>query len=281
VLSIPRKTLLNSPAPIARFEAGPKPPGRRRSARRVIPIRANHETSRPEQILQAEGSDGSTAVGNAATAVAHARSLVETFLRHLSSPSRITAEAANTRNLVSELSRVIRTRAARAIPRYSEADIGRRELKGYVEELTQDVLLVIFAERARVLREWDPAGGLSLRNYVGLVAEREVADILRSVSRRPWNVLRPQLEAGDPELAMSPGAEPRVHARDMLASIVSRLHEERSPLAAKLFKLLFIDECSIEEACAATGLSRCAIYAWRSRLPKMVRRIEQAMSIEG
>lgn len=281
MLSIPRKKLLNTPAPIAGFEAGPRPPGRRRSARRAVSLRANPEPSRPERILQVEGNGGSIATGNGATAVAHARSLVESFLRHLSSPSKTTAEAANARNLVSELIRVVRTRAARAIPRYSEAGIGRRELKGYVEELTQDVLLVIFAERARVLREWDPAGGLSLRNYVGLVAEREVADILRTVSRRPWNALRPQLEPGDAELATCPGPEPQLHARDMLASIATRLHEERSPLAARLFKLLFIDECSIEEACAATRLSRCAIYAWRSRLPKMARRIEEAMSAEG
>src|SRR5687768_1618744 len=61
-----------------------------------------------------------------------------------------------------------------------------RDLRQEVEDLTQEVFVALFADDARALRLWDPARGASLANFVGLLAEREVASILRSGRRSPW-----------------------------------------------------------------------------------------------
>src|SRR5439155_4547154 len=154
----------------------------------------------------------------------------------------------------------------------------QRNLGQEVEELTQEVFLVLFADAARVLRAWDPARGLSLRNYVGMVAEREIADILQSGRRRPWNERRTAEEPTEAEIGTSPGPEAKVVARELFTSVIAQLRQELSPKGFELFEMLFVDDCPVEDACAATGMSRDAIYAWRSRLPKIVRRIADAIS---
>lgn len=258
---IPRERLLDEPKPVAPFEAVPQDQGRIRGARtpaRRLPHRELGVLKEPPR----------------------APSLLEAFLRHLNAPSGMAPEGANTRSLVRELSDVIRARASRAILRRSEAPMGRNELQDDVEELTQEVLLVLFAERARALRAWDPARGLSLRNYVGMVATREITRILESGRRSPWNERRVNREPTEAETGSSPGAESQILAGNMIAYIMTRLRQEASPLAVQLFKVLFVDDRSIEEARAATGMTRDSIYAWRSRLSKMACRIADSMAEE-
>jgi hypothetical protein len=54
-------------------------------------------------------------------------------------------------------------------------------------------------------------------------------------------------------------------------AIHERLVRDLTPRAIELFELLFIEERTIEEAQLRTGSSRDAIYAWRSRLLRIVR----------
>jgi DNA-directed RNA polymerase specialized sigma24 family protein len=182
-----------------------------------------------------------------------------------------------TRALVDELTPVIQSRAARAVLRRRRHGVVR-DLKQEVEELVQEVLLLLFADGGRVLRSWDPNRGLSLRNFVGLVAEREISDILQSGRRRPWNEQRTAEEPTDAQVGASPGPEAEVAARELFTCVIARLREELSPQGFQLFEMLLVDDCAVEDACAATGMSRDAIYAWRSRLPKIARRIAAAIS---
>jgi RNA polymerase sigma-70 factor (ECF subfamily) len=117
-----------------------------------------------------------------------------------------------------------------------------------------------------------------LRNFVGLVAEREIADILQSGRRRPWNDRRTPEEPTEAEVGTTPGPEGSVAARELFQRVTARLREELSPQGYRLFEMLLVEDCAVEDACAATGMSRDAIYAWRSRLPKIIRRIVEAVS---
>ena len=65
-----------------------------------------------------------------------------------------------------------------------------RDARQEVADLTQEILCLLFANDARVLRMWDAARGLSLTNYVGLVAEREAGHIVRSGRRSSTRLLR-------------------------------------------------------------------------------------------
>ena len=182
------------------------------------------------------------------------------------------------RKLVDEWTPVIQARAARAILRRRAHREQRRGLEQEVEELTQEVFASLFADDARALRAWDPARGLSLKNFVGLLAEREIANILQSGRRRPWSEDRTVDASLEDYAGVTPDAEAPVAARELFVRIFARLQQELSPQGLELFQMLLVEERAVEDVCAATGLSRDAVYAWRSRLPKLVRRLASEIS---
>jgi len=79
-------------------------------------------------------------------------------------------------------------------------------------------------------------------------------------------------DAPDPE---DPEAGPETVAsnREQLHRLLERLRLELSPRGWQMFELLFVRELSVAEAVAASGLSADAVYAWRSRLRRLARRL--------
>ena len=182
-------------------------------------------------------------------------------------------------SLVAGLSRVIQARAARAA--LHRRSLLRRDLGEEVRDLTQEVFAALFADGGRVLRAWDPARGMSLENFVGLVAEREVASILRSGRRAAWR--EDATEDAALEAGISPAASPdaQVSSRQELAALLDLLRARLSPQGLSMFQMLCVEEQSAEEVCAATGLSADAVYAWRSRLGKLVRALHAELVSES
>src|SRR5262245_34984786 len=88
------------------------------------------------------------------------------------------------RQLVRDLTPVIRAGVGFALARVHSAKGRARHQE--VEDMTQTVLLALFADRARVLLQWDPTRGLDLRSFVALLARRETVSLLRSPRRSPW-----------------------------------------------------------------------------------------------
>src|SRR5262245_39126253 len=88
--------------------------------------------------------------------------------------------------LVAMLTPVIQSRVARGLLSRRVGSASGRNVRQEVEDLTQEVFLVLFADGGKVLRSWEPERGLTLPNFVGLVAERQTASILRSGKRNPW-----------------------------------------------------------------------------------------------
>jgi RNA polymerase sigma-70 factor (ECF subfamily) len=180
--------------------------------------------------------------------------------------------------LVALLTPVIQARVARTLLARRFRLAGGRDVRQEVEDLSQEVFLALFSRDAHVLRSWQPERGLSLENFVGLVAERQVLSFLRSGRRNPRQEdPSSRVEEHEPE---TPDSDPEEVAasREHLALLLDRLREELSPLGCRLFELLFVRELSQAEVQAASGLSADAVYAWRSRLRRLARKLLAEMS---
>ena len=186
-------------------------------------------------------------------------------------------DAGAVRALVDHLTPVIQARVARSLLRRQNR-AGGRDVRQEIEDIAQEVFVALFAEDGRVLRNWEPDRGLSLRNFVGLVAERQTASILRSGRRSPWTedpTESPALErmsGGEQQL------ERRILNRNLLSAVVERLRAELSPKGLHLFELLMVEQRDIPEVCEAAGMKRDAVYAWRSRLARRVRNLAAELS---
>jgi hypothetical protein len=71
----------------------------------------------------------------------------------------------------------------------------------------------------------------------------------------------------------------RIHSREFLLKLLDGLRAALSPRGLILFQLLIIDERAPSDVCLQMGMSADALYAWRSRLNKLVRRL--ADDLEG
>jgi len=198
------------------------------------------------------------------------------FRQHEVSQALAGDPAAMTR-LVRAATPVIQARVARGLLLWHHGGNAGRDVRQEVEDLTQEVFLTLFDDDGRVLRGWQPERGLTLQGFVGLVAERQVASILRSGKRSPWRD-DPTLPEDLDEIADDQGPEALAASREQARRLLDRLTEELSPLGRRLFQLLFLDELSIDDAARQTGLSPDALYAWRSRLRRLCRRLLAEMS---
>ena len=177
--------------------------------------------------------------------------------------------------LVAKLTPVVQARIARTLLTHRRGGATGRDVHQEVADLTQDVFLLLFSHDGKVLRSWQPDRGLSLENFVGLVAERQTFSLLRSGRRSPWKEDPTLAEDLDVHQDVRPETEDVVATRDQLRFLFRRLQEELSPLGRQLFDLLFVQEHEVAEVERITGLSSDAVYAWRSRLRKLARRLLQ------
>lgn len=172
------------------------------------------------------------------------------------------------KRLVERLIPVVQARVARVLLRRPGSR--SRSLRPVVEDLVQEVFVALFSADARVLRDWQPERGLSLANFVGLVAERHTLAVLRSARRNPWTEEPMPLSSLDSS-SLRPDPEEAAASREGLQVLLARLQEDLSPLGWKIFELLFVLDRSVQEVVRETHLSADAVYAWRSRLRRRAR----------
>ncbi len=171
--------------------------------------------------------------------------------------------------LVDTITPIVQARVARALLRRPHA---RRDVRQEVADLTQDVFVALFSDDAKALRAWDPARGLSLLNFVGLLAERRVASLMRIKHHAAWlqEAAADTIEEG-PLTAATDAPESLVMSRLTVEHLLEALRASLSPRGLELFYRLYVDEQSVEDVCAATGLNVGAVYQWKRRLGRAAR----------
>lgn len=183
------------------------------------------------------------------------------------------------RRFVDALTPIIQARVVRGLARRRMA-AGNRDPRQEVEDMTQDVFGALFANDGRVLRAWDPERGLSLANFVGLVADRHVASMLRSGRKSPWTDTPVELDEMELAAGTVPDAAPGLESRRALSRLLDRLRESLSPRGLELFQRLYVDEEPIEEVAGAMRMTREAIYAWRNRVTKILQKLHAEIDDE-
>lgn len=189
----------------------------------------------------------------------------------------LTGDRNSLARLVALLTPVIQARVARTLLARRSFLGADRNVRQEVEDLTQDIFLSLFARDGHVLRSWQPERGLSLQNFVGLASERYVVSFLRSGKRNPWKE-EPSPEEDLDGASADQGPEEVTASRERLRLLLERLREKLTPLGRHLFELLFVQERSVPETMAASGLSADAVYAWRSRLRRLAQEILAELS---
>lgn len=191
----------------------------------------------------------------------------------------LTGEESALAGLVDRLTPVVQMQVGRCLLRQRPPGTGRN-VRQEVEDLTQEAFLMLFADDGKVLRNWDPEQGLSLQNFVGLVAERRATSILRTGKRSPWTE-DPTLDETLDRPSAARGPEEVTASRDLFVKVLRRLQEELSPLGRRLFDLIFLRELSVTDTSRTTGLTAAAVYAWRSRLRRLAGRIFAELKSEN
>ncbi len=176
---------------------------------------------------------------------------------------------------------VIQARVARVL--HARGRRAGAAVRDEVEDITQQVFLSLFERDAHVLRVWDPQRGLSLKNFVGLVAERDAMSIARRGRRSPCvvqddNSVDRDAAAEGQQLVES--FELQVESRDILLNVVHTLRERLSPLGLQLFEMLVVDQMPVDEVASAMSMTAVAVYAWSSRLAKQARAIASEFAQE-
>ncbi len=180
--------------------------------------------------------------------------------------------------LVSRWTPIIQARVVRVLRRRARG-VGDRVFQE-VEELVQQVFVTLFDKQAAALRAWHPKRGLSLDNWVGLIAEQQVLALLRTRKRNPWTeepTLTEELDRTSPE----PSPEHAALSRDVLDNLLDRMRERLSPLGWRLFCLLYLQEEDVAAAARSSGLTTTAVYGWRSRLRRLAQELRDVLLSES
>lgn len=147
-----------------------------------------------------------------------------------------------------------------------------------VEDMTQDVFAMLFAHDGKVLRSWDEERGMGIVGFVGLVAERHVASMMRSGRRNPWKDTPEELDTLEHEGATDEGPMARIESRAALSQLLDRLRESLSPRGLELFHRLYVRQEPIAEVARSMEMTREAIYAWRNRVTKVLSKLAAEIS---
>lgn len=186
--------------------------------------------------------------------------------------------------MLDELTPVVQSQAARALLRYNEKS-SRRSIQQEVEDLTQEIFLWLFENDGRILKSWLPEQGVPLS---GFIAHRKVMGIMRSQKRSPWTeepTLAEELEHrkasqqaasfthAELSLTNTEDPEDKIAFKQILQLVIEELNGSLSPLGRFLFSLLYVEQRSVDEVGQQLGMTKDALYAWRSRIGRISREI--------
>lgn len=188
----------------------------------------------------------------------------------------VARDAEACRAFIARLTPVIRHRVARVLSVHA-ARRGRPVERHEVLDLIQEIFVVLLDRDGRVLRSWEPSRGLSLQNFVGLVAEREAGAFLRSGRRSGWAEAPTDDTFLTANAASDVDCERQLGARQLLERLVERLRERLSPRGFALFHALYVQEQEVEAVAEDFAMSPNALYTFRTRLRREVATIRSEL----
>jgi RNA polymerase sigma factor (sigma-70 family) len=188
----------------------------------------------------------------------------------------LSGDAASVRALVDRLSPVIMRRVEATLWRRT----GRANAGQEAADMAQEVFVALFQADGRALRSWDPERGMSFDNFIGLLAQHQVISILRNKRTSPWREEPTITEEIEPLADMVISPETIASSREDLRLLVDRLRETLSARGLEVFQRMIIDEEPLDEIAARTGMTRAALYQWKSRVLRTVRALAQEIAAD-
>lgn len=181
--------------------------------------------------------------------------------------------------LATALTPTIQARVARVLLRRRGCYHG--DARARLEDLVQDTFVELFRDAGRVLRAWDPARGLSLTAFVGMVAEQRVLAFVRT--RKTSAMLEAPVD--DDTLERRPAAdawnpEARAATREQLLKLLDHARAELSPQGRVLFERLIVDSEAIATVASEMSMSTAAVQAWSSRLKRRIAALAEELWTE-
>ncbi|MEM7154812.1 MAG: sigma-70 family RNA polymerase sigma factor [Myxococcota bacterium] len=131
-------------------------------------------------------------------------------------------------------------------------------------DVTQDVMVKLFANGGRVLRAWEPQLGLSLRGFIKRVVRFHVLQLFRTERSNPWrnDPAEPeQLDGLDPR-------PPELLHQLWLWQVRDQLLERETERGRKLYQALFVEQRAAEDIARDHDMTRDAVYQWRARFKR-------------
>lgn len=193
------------------------------------------------------------------------------------SPAEVVSALAGNRQamtaVVAALRPVVQAEVAMALTRWGVART--RDPRQDGRDLLQDVFVWLFANDGAALRKWDPARGLPFEGFIGFIARRHIIDRLRSRGATARESSAPP-EVLESHAGATATPEPQVAARQRLDRLLDELRRRVDTRSMQLFDLVYLRDLPVDEVCASVGMTRDALYAWRSRFKHTIRSVAEA-----
>lgn len=152
---------------------------------------------------------------------------------------------------------------------------GRQSLE-IRDDVAQDVVLKLFRDDGRMLRQWEPHLGLSLRGFIKRVVHFHVVQLFRTQCRNPWR--------NDPEAPQK--IDQREHDVTSLQELLWRgqvraqILDGEDERSRALYLALFVEQRSADEIAKKLGMTRDAVYQWRARFLRRVAKLGLRLSAQ-
>ena len=168
------------------------------------------------------------------------------------------------RQFVEMISPIIHARVGRVLRRRNVAQC--HDVQQEAMDLTQQTYANLLKNNGHLLRSWDPERGMSLANYVGMIAEQTAEAATRKRSEEVW---RSNVEiTGSSDLVIDSSRTPErlAAAQEILAAISSRVCAQLNKRGQRLLRAVCVEGRPVREVSALMNISESAINAWQHRL---------------
>ncbi len=173
-----------------------------------------------------------------------------------------------TATLLARVAPVIRARCLRTIRRWGGT--------GDADDLAQEVWLMLLADGARALLDFDPQRNVSFEGYVGMLSEREAGKVLRKgrALKRGGHLRIVEMDESIDGRHEGPG--PLIEARDLAARLSEHLERVLPPKGRLVFAYLFSDGCTVAQTADALGVNTQVVYNCSHRIRSEARSFLQS-----